>query len=145
MRGEYSEDLRWTQVLLRCSRGGVGWSGWAESGQNLQLAAPSFFFLLEFSRVGCRVSGVFYFYLAARSDLIVIRESRCPANNTANFFLVGFRRAVIAAASMESVSGAHRSLVVASVEAVAVLTLLSHPLAHRHKALAPCLLLPAPT
>jgi hypothetical protein len=46
---------------------------------------------------------------------------------------------------MESVSGAHRSLVVASVEAAAVLTLLSHPLAHRHKALAPCLLLPAPT
>jgi hypothetical protein len=56
-------------VLLRCSRGGVGWSGWAESGQNLQLAAPSFFFLLEFSRVGCRVSGVFYFILLR--DLIL--------------------------------------------------------------------------
>ena len=45
---------------------------------------------------------------------------------------------------MESVSGPHRSLIVASVEAAAVLTLLAHPLARRHKALAPCLLLFAP-
>ena len=45
---------------------------------------------------------------------------------------------------MGSVSGPHRSLIVALVEVTAVLTLLSHPLARRHKALAPCLLLFAP-
>ena len=45
---------------------------------------------------------------------------------------------------MEAVSGPHRSLIVASIEAAAVLTLLAHPLARRHKALAPCLLLFAP-
>ena len=41
-------------------------------------------------------------------------------------------------------SGPHRSLIVASVEAIAVLTLLLHPLARRYMALTPCLLLPAP-
>ena len=45
---------------------------------------------------------------------------------------------------MGSVSGPHRSLIVALVEVTAVLTLLSHPLARRHKALAPSLLLFVP-
>ena len=44
---------------------------------------------------------------------------------------------------MESLSGPHRSLIVASAEAVAVLTLLLHPLARRYMVLTPCLLLPA--
>ena len=44
-------------------------------------------------------------------------------------------------APMWFVAGSHCSVITASIEAAAVLTLLSHPIARRHKALAPSLLL----
>ena len=99
MRGEYSEDLRWTQVLLRCSRGGVGWSGCARNLVRtcswLLLLSSSFLSFLV-SGVGCRVCFILS-CCAISSYRYPGNCARCPVNNTANFFLVGFRRAVIAA------------------------------------------------